>query len=50
MDIKFEEPLCPGIAPTRTFIPTASPNHPDSLLWDLLVDKISPQPRIRVVK
>ena len=39
MDMKFEEPLRPGIAPTTTCILHRSPNHPDSHLWDLLVDE-----------
>ena len=49
VDMKFEEPLRPGIAPTR-FILKRPPNHPDPLLWDLLVDEISLQPQIGVVK
>ena len=50
VDMKFEEPLRPGIAPTTTFILKRLPNHPDPLLWDLLVDEISLQPQIGVVK
>ena len=50
VDMKFEEPLRPGIAPTTTFILKCLPNPPDPLLWDLLVDEISLQPQIGVVK
>ena len=50
VDMKFEEPLRSGIAPTTTFILKRLPNHPDPLLWDLLVDEISLQPQIGVVK
>ena len=50
VDMKFEETLRPGIAPTTTFILKCLPNHPDPLLWDLLVDEISLQPQIGVVK
>ena len=50
VDMKFEEPLRPGIAPTTTFILKCLPKHPNPFLWDLLVDEISLQPQIGVVK